>query len=81
MEILTTLEHPFLVNLWFSFQGMNQYKHSIKSIIQNWVYTLFLTLTNELTEMFFWYIYLDITFYVGVFFFFLKLNFTAWYKS
>jgi len=23
MEILTTLEHPFLVNLWFSFQGIN----------------------------------------------------------
>ena len=21
VEILTTLEHPFLVNLWFSFQG------------------------------------------------------------
>jgi Protein kinase domain. len=21
MEILTTLEHPFLVNLWFCFQG------------------------------------------------------------
>lgn len=35
MEILTTLEHPFLVNLWFSFQGMNQYEYSIKSIIQN----------------------------------------------
>jgi len=21
VEILTTLDHPFLVNLWFSFQG------------------------------------------------------------
>jgi len=36
MEILTTLEHPFLVNLWFSFQGMHNYKiFSIISIIHH----------------------------------------------
>jgi serine/threonine kinase 32 len=25
VEILTTLEHPFLVNLWFSFQGNSSF--------------------------------------------------------
>lgn len=25
VEILTRLEHPFLVNIWFSFQGTAQY--------------------------------------------------------
>jgi serine/threonine kinase 32 len=28
VEILTTLEHPFLVNLWFSFQGNASVKHT-----------------------------------------------------
>lgn len=32
MEILTTLEHPFLVNLWFSFQGIHSYNIKIKKI-------------------------------------------------
>jgi len=35
MDILTTLEHPFLVNLWFSFQGMDHRKYNIKSIARN----------------------------------------------
>lgn len=29
VEILTTLEHPFLVNLWFSFQGNTFTGHSL----------------------------------------------------
>ena len=28
VEILTTLDHPFLVNLWFSFQGKAAVTHT-----------------------------------------------------
>jgi serine/threonine kinase 32 len=28
VEILTTLDHPFLVNLWFSFQGKASFRHT-----------------------------------------------------
>lgn len=29
VELLSTLEHPFLVNLWFSFQGTNARDNTI----------------------------------------------------
>lgn len=32
VDILTRLEHPFLVNLWFSFQGKYQFKLNITNM-------------------------------------------------
>lgn len=40
MEILTTLEHPFLVNLWFSFQGIKVVlTQTLEQKIFNYYYT------------------------------------------
>uniref|UniRef100_A0A1B0DHW9 Protein kinase domain-containing protein n=1 Tax=Phlebotomus papatasi TaxID=29031 RepID=A0A1B0DHW9_PHLPP len=60
VELLSTLEHPFLVNLWFSFQGETHklcYCYSIHGkctlwdFLGGWVYVLFACLVNSSAKM------------------------------
>lgn len=39
VDILTQLEHPFLVNLWFSFQGEHHHNYTIVNTYTVYVFT------------------------------------------